>query len=252
MEVPRTTTRRKLILGAVGTYALPSAASELTIHISNGEWAPFMGTSLPYHGFVSRIVTEAFRLEGVSVHYEFFPWARAYYVAQHGEFDASIGWYWNEDRAQDFLFSDPVFVESQVLFFLKDRPLPWSALSDLQGKSIGAVRGYTYGDDFKKLEESKRINVQRTSSDAQNLKMLLAGRIDAVVISRAVGTRLVQGLGATGSARIIFDPRPINSGPLHLIFPKCLDKSAEWLAVFNRSLKKLKSAGLVERYSHEN
>lgn len=245
-------TRRVLLCALLGSWSALQAAPEKPIRISNGEWSPFMGESLPHHGFVSRIVTEAFRLEGITVQYEFYPWARAYHVARNGAVDASIGWYRTEEREQEFLFSDPVFVESQVFFFLKDKPLPWSNLDDLRGKSIGATLGYTYGEKFKQLEDSKALDVQRTGSDEQNLRKLLANRIDAVVLSRAVGTRLVQTLEPELAKRISFDPRPINSGPLHVIFPKSSAHSSELLAQFNRGLKRLKASGAAERFAAEN
>lgn len=223
-----------------------------SIRISNGDWAPFMGEALPHHGFVSRIVTEAFRLEGTTVHYEFYPWARAYHVARNGSVDASIGWYRTEEREQEFLFSEPVFVESQVLFYLKSKPLRWSSLDDLRGLSIGATLGYTYGEKFKEMEESKAIDVQRTGSDEQNLRKLLAGRVQGVVLSRAVGTRLLQALGGELNQRITFDPRPINSGPLHVIFPKSSANSEAWLTLFNRGLRQLKASGSVDRYALEH
>lgn len=160
-----------------------------------------MGEALPHHGFVSRIVTEAFRLEGTTVHYEFYPWARAYHVARNGSVDASIGWYRTEEREQ---------------------------------------------------EESKAIDVQRTGSDEQNLRKLLAGRVQSVVLSRAVGTRLLQALGGELNQRITFDPRPINSGPLHVIFPKSSANSEAWLTLFNRGLRQLKASGSVDRYALEH
>lgn len=244
--------RRSVLFGLLGCAPVfAGTTGSNTIRISNGEWAPFMGESLPHHGFVSRIVTEAFKLEGATVQYKFYPWARAYQVARSGESDASIGWYRNAEREVDFLFSDTVFVESQVLFFLKDKPLTWSVLTDLEGKSIGATLGYTYGEAFKQLEDSKVLNVQRIASDEQNLKKLLAGRIDAMVVSRAVGTRMVNALAPSEARRIAFDPRPLNSGPLHVIFPKSMPQSSEWLARFNRGLKKLKTTGAADRFAQE-
>lgn len=244
--------RRWLWWALLATSVWARAADGTTIRISNGEWPPFMGEKIPHHGFVSRIVSEAFRLEGVEVEYEFYPWARAYHLARNGAVEASIGWYRTAEREQEFLFSEPVFVESQVFFFLKDKPLQWSRLEDLRGQSIGATLGYTYGKEFEQLENSKLLDVQRTGSDFQNLQKLLAGRVQAVVLSRAVGIRLVQTLRSEQAQRIAFDSRPINSGPLHVIFPKSAARSAEWLIQFNRGLKKLKATGAVDRFASED
>ena len=240
---------RRTVLWALASAWPLAQAQASEIRISNGDWAPFMSPNLPHYGFVSRMVTEAFRLEGVTVQYEFFPWARAYLVAKQGTFDASISWYWNAERAQDFLFSEPIFVETQVLFHLRERPVPWKRLPELQGKRIGATLGYTYGEEFQKLESQKLLLVERTGSDEQNLRKLLADRLDAVVISKAVGERLVRSLGDAGSARIAINDQPVNSGPLHLIFPKAKPQSAQWLNPFNRGLARLKASGVAERMS---
>lgn len=109
--------------------------------------------------------------------------------------------------------------------------------------------GYTYGEEFQKLESQRLLLVERTGSDEQNLRKLLADRLDAVVISKAVGERLVRKLGDAGSARIAINDQPINSGPLHLIFPKAKPQSAHWLSLFNRGLAKLKASGVAERMS---
>lgn len=248
-EAPSYPIPRRTLLWALAGAGTCAQAQPHEIRISNGDWAPFMSPTLPHYGFVSRIVTEAFRLEDVTVKYEFFPWARAYLVAKQGAFDASIGWYWNAERAEDFLFSDPVFVETQVLFTLRDRPVAWTRLEDLKDKHIGATLGYTYGEAFQKLEAQKWLHVERTGSDEQNLRKLLAQRLDAVVISKVVGERLLVALGDAAKARIAIIDQPVNSGPLHLIFPKALAQSAQWLHRFNRGLRKLKAAGAIERLS---
>lgn len=246
---PANTQRRNALLLALWGGSALAGAEPKVIRISNGDWAPFMSPTLPHHGFVSRIVTQAFALEGIAVEYTFFPWARAYVAAQRGEFDASIGWYWNEERERDFLFSDPVFVEAQVLFHLRERPVAWTRLEDLKGLRIGATLGYTYGEAFQRLEAARTFGVERITSDELNLKKLLAGRLDAVVISKAVGERLLPTLGESAAARIAVNPRPVHSGPLHVIFPRKLAQSAQWLAVFNRGLKTLKANGDLERLS---
>lgn len=239
--------RRSLLLAGLGV-ASAAWSKPKVVRISNGDWAPFMGEKLPHHGFVSRIVAEAFALEGLQVDYSFYPWARAFAIAQQGDVDASIGWYRTPEREKDFWFSEPVFLESQVLFHLKERPLVWKKLDDLKGKRIGATIGYTYGAEFQAMEEAQAIRVERTPSDAQNLEKLLRGRVDAVVLSQAVGARLVKGMGPDRASLITFHPTPVNAGTLHVIFPKKSATSQDLLKQFDRGLKKLKASGADERY----
>ncbi len=43
------------------------ADSPKTIRISNGEWAPYMSENSAHYGLASHIVSEAFKLEGITV-----------------------------------------------------------------------------------------------------------------------------------------------------------------------------------------
>lgn len=53
--------------------AFGSLAAAEDVRLTNGEWAPYLGATLPHQGVASRIVAEAFALEGVTVHWEFYP-----------------------------------------------------------------------------------------------------------------------------------------------------------------------------------
>ena len=234
-------TRDGLLLTLLTALVLPSPVAAQTLRISNGDWPPFMGKELPGYGLVTRIVTDAFKAEGIDIEYQFLPWARAYYVVKTGQLDASVGWFKNDEREREVLFSEPVFVEKQVLFHLKSRPLDWKNLADLKGKSLGATLGYTYGEAFSQAEQGKLIQVQRTSSDELNLRKLLAGRIDAALISQAVGDALLKNqFSAEEAAQVTSHPRAINSGPLYVIFPKQKPESEARRSAFNRGLARLK------------
>ncbi|MFZ5570157.1 MAG: substrate-binding periplasmic protein [Thermodesulfobacteriota bacterium] len=227
-------------------------AERMVIKITNGEWPPFLSERAPHHGLVSHIVTEAFKLEDVTVEYGFFPWKRAYVTAQDDDWDASVAWYWTEERNQSFLFSDPVFIEQQMVFYLKNKPFEWNTIADLQGKQIGATIGYFYGDPFQKAEERGMLQVQRVATDEQNVKKLLAGRVDVVVMSLQVGTYLLRTqFSSEEMVQIAYHPQPVNKDALYVIFPKSHPKSQEWVTIFNRGLGKLKSSGQVDRFFQE-
>jgi polar amino acid transport system substrate-binding protein len=64
---------------------------------------------LPYFGLASRVVTEAFAAEGVTVEYGYFPWARSFMLAQTGEWDGTLIWTKSAEREKDFYYSEPLF-----------------------------------------------------------------------------------------------------------------------------------------------
>ena len=90
-----------------------------TIRLTNGEWPPYLSEHLEHYGVVSRIVTEAFALEGVKVEYGFFPWKQAYELAESGEWDGSLIWLRTPEREQYFYFSEPILQCNYVFWHLK-------------------------------------------------------------------------------------------------------------------------------------
>lgn len=220
---------------------------EPEINVSTGEWAPFMSKKLKNYGFVTHIVTEAFSMVGVKVNYNFCPWPRAMSFTKMGRTISSSAWYWNEERAKDFYFSDPLFIERQVFFHLKEMPFNWKNITDLKGKRIGAMIGYFYGEKFKNAEDTKLFTVERISSDELNFKKLLAGRVNIIVTSLFVGTHILRKkFSKNVVSRITYHPKSVNDGPLHLIFSKNA-KGLEWRAIFNQGLAKLKSSGKLDQ-----
>jgi polar amino acid transport system substrate-binding protein len=74
-----------------------------TLLLTNGEWPPYLSKNLKYYGSASRIVTEAFALEGINVEYKFFPWKRAYKNAELGIWDGSVVWFDTPELRKFFL-----------------------------------------------------------------------------------------------------------------------------------------------------
>jgi len=220
-----------------------SYSSESVIKVATGEWSPFMSETLNHYGFINHIVTKSFEMEKIKTNYKFYPWIRAMLFIEKNIDDASSAWYWNEERAKKFYFSDTVFVEQQVFFYLKNKPFTWKVMEDLKGKEIGVTIGYYYGESFKKGEELKFLQVCRVPSDEQNFKKLLRGRIDVLLASLFVGKELLRTkFSAKEMSKVTYHPQPVNDGPLHLIFNKNA-KGYEWMVLFNRGLGKLKASG---------
>ena len=75
-----------------------------SIRLTNGEWSPYLGQNLPHHGVASRIVEEAFALQGVQVQWEFYPWARALRSAEQGKSDGAAVWLRSPERDGQSLY----------------------------------------------------------------------------------------------------------------------------------------------------
>ncbi len=225
--------------------------AEETIRISNGEWLPYHSKKIAHYGAGSRIVSEAFALEGIKVKWGFFPWARGYMYAVKGEWDASIGWIKTPEREKEVLFSKPVYGGKWVFFYLKDHPFDWKTMEDLKGFRIGATANYTYGEAFEKNEKHKIIHVERVTKEKQNFAKLLLGRIQLFVHALDGGyATLRKHFSPEQIRKITHHPKPVQIVDYHLVFTKN-DKNERMVKLFNKGLKHLRESGKVDQYLQE-
>jgi polar amino acid transport system substrate-binding protein len=218
------------------------------ITLTSGEWRPYLSEQLPHYGAVSRIVSEAFALEGVTVHYTFRPWARAFAEAQQGKVQGSVVWSEGapgSSRNRDFYFSDLVFEDKAAFFFRKGFPFAWTNIDDLARRyKIGGVIGYEY--TFEKLPG---VTIDRAPSDELAMRKLLAGRFDVFPSSYGVGMYVLRTqFTPEEAARIASHPGPNVRTRYHLILPRSLKSSARYLALFNSGLKRLKDSGRYDQF----
>lgn len=231
---------------------LPTDAPAETVRITNGEWPPFTSEQLPNKGPLSRIVAEAFALEGVTVEYGYFPWKRAYDYARTGKWDGSVGWAPTPKHRQDFLMSKPVLMVDKGLFHLKNIPFDWKKIDDLKGWKIGGTAGYSYGDEWDRAVREGRLQVEEVTVDEQNIRKLLLRRIDVIAMEVDVAEHLMRTvLTAEEAATIAQHPKLLMQTPICLALSRKSERSAALLARFNRGLQRLTESGAYDRYIQE-
>jgi len=222
--------------------------AEKTITIASGEWPPYQSEHLEYYGFTSRIVTEAFALEGISVTYGFMPWKRSYEESKKGKWDATFLWASTDERMQFFDFSEPIITGRDVFFYLKSEPFHWDTYQDLKGVLIGGVIGYDYGPDFQHAEKTGIIVVDRTKNDEINVRKLLAGRIQVFVCNVHVGSVFLNKLFDKKTVRqFTFHPKPVRRKPYYLLFSKAIPDNKKKMKFFNSGLKIMKNNGRYDQ-----
>lgn len=220
-----------------------------TVHLTNGEWSPYLGEHLPHHGVASRIVEEAFALEGIQVQWEFYPWPRALRNAESGKSAGTAVWRRSPEKEQNFFISDPVVDTSYYLFHRQDHAFDWQQISDLQDKRIGGAIDYNYGAAFQQAEKSGLVHMRRLSHEELALRMLLAGRLDVLPMDKVVAFDLLHRKFSSAERRqLTFHPLPLNSDTLHLLLSRKVAGNEALLRHFNLGLQKLRDSGKVSQY----
>jgi len=220
-----------------------------TIRITSGEWEPYLSNYSYQYGLDSHIVTEAFKLEGITVEWGFFPWQRAYQHAKDGKnWDASCCWWPEDEVKQEFLVSDAITTTSFVFFHLKDYNFQWDSLQDLKGIKIGGTSNYNYGEEFMDAIEEESLDVEFVTKDEFNYKKLLAGRIKIFLNDPSVGHAQIKNyLSADEADLLTHSPKEFGVNTLHFIISKNKKRNKYYLDKFNAGLKKLKKSGRYQQ-----
>jgi len=240
-----------LLATCLGVPGLACAASQLApmqIVLSNQEYPPYLGASMPGFGLMSRVVSTAFLLENVKVRYAFFPNNRALQSARAGLVDGSLGWAITPERLQDLWYSDAVMSLRMVFFQRAGPDISWRTLSDLSRYRIGVTSGNTYSDEFTRLQTSHGLYVETAADDLTNFRKLLAGHIDLFPIDGEVGAMLLsRQFNVTQRRLIVAQPSSFWSADMHVVIWRKQPLAAELIRRFNLGLRQLRASGEYAR-----
>ena len=243
---------KKSLLLIITLIFATQLSAQKTIRITNGEWEPYLSQYSYEYGLASHIVSEAFKLEGITIEWGFFPWKRSYVLAQKGAWDAAAVWWPTKEAKKDFLISVPVVETSFVFFHLKDYAFEWDSMQDIQEQSIGVTRGYDYGEAFMTALKDEKISVQVSNSDELNFKKLLSGRITVFPNDPLVGHSQIRNNFSRNSASLFTShPKEFAKGTLNLFICKKCEKGKYFLEKFNAGMKKLRKSGRLEQMYKE-
>ena len=153
--------------------------AERAVRLSTINWEPYSGERLPDHGFFSEIVTEAFSRVGYTVTFQYRSWARALEEAKNGDVHGVMDAYWKVERLKYLSYPDVVYRVREHFVALPDHPISYSGeLADLKDYTIGALNASAQADELKAVG----IRTETIDHQVQNIKKLLSGRIDAMLV----------------------------------------------------------------------
>jgi polar amino acid transport system substrate-binding protein len=182
-----------------------------------------------------------------------YPWSRAYKTALNGE-AGIIGLSLSRERQEIFDYtSEPLFHDEVVLVVKAGKEFPFSTIRDLKGKAIGVCRGCSYGEAYENAVKEKIFEPVQGDSPSAQLAMLLADRIDAVLIpvGRAGLEDALRGNQAGVDLlkhrdKFVILPKPFARDPNYLAFAKTMDKKKLLMQV-DQALKKGNESGAIKR-----
>lgn len=164
-----------------------SAADSNPVVLLTLEWPPYTGVKLPGNGFVTERVRSAYGTLGQETRFGFFSWRRAMRLPYSDQrFTGFFPAYPTQERKRVCHFSEPVGMSPLGLAQLRNKPLQWARIEDLQPYRLGVVDAYANEDELDRRIQAGQQNVLVSQSDAENLLNLAKGRVAGAVIDSHV------------------------------------------------------------------
>ena len=173
-----------LMLGAQAEAEVTPPAGLHTVTLgAEDDWPPysFKRPDGSLQGITPRLVQAALKVRGIEARFEVLPFTRCMRDAEEGRlaacFNATIT---AENKALYQWHPTPLFVE-ELGIFGKMRPGGRTlGAKDLEGRTVGITRGYTYPSEVVK---NPRIKIVEAGSDLQLMKLLRSGRLEFALLN---------------------------------------------------------------------
>lgn len=189
------------LLVAAGLWLAALAAPADTLRLRADHWYPFNATPGDERpGFTIEVLEQIFSAHDTVVDYQLTSWSRALELAHSGEADCVVGAY--RDEARGLLFPHQHFAVDIPTFYVRAGD-DWRYRGDasLAGKVVGVISDYSYGAVFDGWMQAhpRQLNVASGRRPLlNNVRMLLAGRVDVLVETPVVMNALLVEHGLAG------------------------------------------------------
>ena len=162
---------------------VPMVSGAETINIVSDEWCPYNcvpGSDRP--GFGIEIAMEAYAPHDIQVNYTTQDWDAAVEDTKNGKFHAVISAY--KEDAPGFVFPENEFgVSGNAFFVRKGDSWKYTNTDSMNGKKIGLIEGYAYGEVLDKYFADNAQNIFYANGDRaldSLMEKLVKNEIDVV------------------------------------------------------------------------
>ncbi|MCH1930560.1 transporter substrate-binding domain-containing protein [Shewanella sp. A25] len=216
-----------------------------TVKLSTLYWPPYSGQKLAQQGASIAVARAAFERMGHQLEVDFFPWSRAVKVASmpHSEYIGYLPEYFFETSA--FVFSKPIGRGPLGLIELKEHPISWNHIEDLNRYTLGVVKDYVNTVHLDAMIAKGLQTVETVNSDEQNIKKVAAGRIDGAVIDVHVFNYLLKQQDLKSLInRLQMNRQLLADKQLYVAFNNT-EEGRRWRDIFNQGLAQVDVEALM-------
>ncbi len=235
-----------LLLAAHGAGATQgpkiSEAPVTRLMLGGPPWLPFLNEHQPHSGLATQIVSRALNEAGYQTDVRIKPWVRILQETQHGTIDVLIGLWYSEERAADFAYSHPYYLNEIHLIAPAGANHVFTQLEALKGYRIGVRPRAAYGAEFDAADFLTKVEVPAL---VNIMRMIDVGRLELGVGDAMIFRYLLsENPGLIGRLTLL-NP-PLSQTPLHMAVSRKRKDHAEVVQRFNQALTRMHHAGVLE------
>lgn len=217
--------------------------NEMIIAVDWGN-VPFMyEDNKKVEGIYPALIAAVFDRMGVAVKIKAYPWKRALKLAKKGEIGIG-GLYKIKERLKFLDYSDPLYTEKIMIYTKKKKQFKFNTIQDLNKKTIGVIRGWSYGDKVDTFMKSGNVIIKAGDNDTVTFKRLVHDHVDCLFAPEQTGRLMIKQKGY--ETIIIALPKPIIVKNTYLAFAKTSNRK-ELLLKFNETLSEMKKDGTYQQ-----
>ena len=163
-----------------------------------------------------------------------------------GQFDGSGAAWKDAERERVLLFSQPYLENRLVLVGPHGSDVSAKTLTDLKGKRVAIVEGYSYGDT---IDSAGPVFV-RSSSEEDSLSRLLKGSVDYTLTDELVVNYMVINYPKESAARLQIGSTPLVTRELYFAVTRTRADAESIITRFNSQLRGMISDRTYHRLLH--
>jgi polar amino acid transport system substrate-binding protein len=228
---------------AAAAVSLVSAQTR-PLRLVSTEWPPFTNQDEPR--FALDLVEAALGRIGVTSQTVIVDAAQFTPSLISGPFDGSGAAWRDPDRDRALLFSQPYLENRLILVGRTGADVSAVTLSDLKGKRVGLVEGYSYGSG---IDDAGPVLV-RTRSEEDTLARLLNGDIDYMLMDDVVVQYIVDHYQNEARTRLQFGSASLLTRPLYMAIRRTHPDARSIIERFNTQLRAMIADRTYHRLLH--
>ena len=224
-------------------FAASSSAQPRPLRLGSDVWPPFTGDEGEPRVAIE-LVTEALKRAGIKSGVRMVRIGQLTPGLENGRFDGTPAIWRSREREKRLLYSKPYLENRLVLVGRKSADVSAKRLAVLSGKRVAIVKAFAYG---REVSNAKGVTFVRGDSDQGNLRRLLAGEVDYMLVDDLLAHRLVTAYQAQTKRLLKVGRHSLITRTLHFAVRRDLEGAARIVDAFNAQIGKMMADGSIHK-----